>query len=445
MNRFNFLLLFATALFFTGCVPQETARTNTVGNGVNTNSAPSPSATTSAPVAAEPEASANVSFTLPLLDAMLTDDEFVTTVKTSIQLSDGDVAKLRELARSGVQGLSSDPAADDSRSTKTATVEARKQVEQLLGAAKANQLIALIQKSGAGEDAGTTPNTVPIDTRIVVNAPAYRMDMFREGKLVKSYKIGIGYPEFPLPTGLRKARAIIFNPTWTPPDEPWVKGKITPFEKVEAGSALNPLGPIKIPIGSPSLIHGGKSAARLGTFASHGCVGLTNAQVQDFASQLATLSGSTLSLKDVKAYEKTKTETKELKLAQDIPVELRYETIVVENGSLKIYRDVYEKGTNTQENLARVLNEFGVSLESLDATLRDKILAGLKQMASDAGDDPVAMSEQSESNANANSSIKKPKSTSDRVTKNIKGKKEVVFVIPALAGKGYPAPLGMNL
>jgi hypothetical protein len=126
-------------------------------------------------------------------------------------------------------------------------------------------------------------------------------------------------------------------------------------------------------------------------------------------------------------------------------VELRYETIVVENGSLKIYRDVYEKGTNTQENLARVLNEFGVSLESLDATLRDKILAGLKQMASDAGGDSVAMSEQSESNANANSSIKKPKSTSDRVTKNIKGKKEVVFVIPALAGKGYPAPLGMNL
>ena len=108
------------------------------------------------------------------------------------------------------------------------------------------------------------PNAVPQDTRVVVNIPAYRMDLFQEGKLIKSYKIGIGYPQFPLPTGLRKAQTIIFNPTWTPPDEPWVaKMKdIAVGEKVAAGSPLNPLGPIKIPIGMPSLIHGGKPLAK---------------------------------------------------------------------------------------------------------------------------------------------------------------------------------------
>ena len=113
------------------------------------------------------------------------------------------------------------------------------------------------------------------------------MDLFEDGKLVKSYKIGIGYPEFPLPTGLRKAETIIFNPTWTPPDEPWVEspgGKIKIGERIEAGDKLNPLGSIKIPIGLPSLIHGGKAPAKLGGFASHGCVGLTNAQVKDFAN-----------------------------------------------------------------------------------------------------------------------------------------------------------------
>ena len=46
------------------------------------------------------------------------------------------------------------------------------------------------------------PNAVPTDTRIVINAPAYRMDIFRDGKLEKSYKVGIGYPEFPLPRGM---------------------------------------------------------------------------------------------------------------------------------------------------------------------------------------------------------------------------------------------------
>src|SRR5712692_11619093 len=63
------------------------------------------------------------------------------------------------------------------------------------------------------------PNAVPKDTRIVVNIPAFRLDVFRDGTLMKSYKIGIGYQQFPLPTGFRKAGMIIFNPTWTQPNE----------------------------------------------------------------------------------------------------------------------------------------------------------------------------------------------------------------------------------
>src|SRR3954469_9125530 len=130
------------------------------------------------------------------------------------------------------------------------------------------------------------------------------MDIFDAGKLVKSYKIAVGYPEFPIPTGHRKAKQIIINPTWTPPDEAWVKGKIRPHEKVEAGDKLNPLGPIKIPIGGPSLIHGGKSPARLGTFGSHGCVGLTTPQSQDFTRLLARLSGTELTDEQIAGYAK---------------------------------------------------------------------------------------------------------------------------------------------
>src|SRR2546430_2047100 len=135
------------------------------------------------------------------------------------------------------------------------------------------------------------PNAVPKDTRIVVNIPAFRMDVFREGSLLKSYKIGIGYPQFPLPTGFRKAEMIIFNPTWTQPNESWASdpGGITP-----AGAAGNPLGPIKIPIGGANLIHGGKSLAKIGTFASHGCVGLTNDEVKDFAKVLAEATKTAL-------------------------------------------------------------------------------------------------------------------------------------------------------
>ncbi|HEV8592501.1 MAG TPA: hypothetical protein VGQ55_10395, partial [Pyrinomonadaceae bacterium] len=221
---------------------------------------------------------------------------------------------------------------------------------------------------------------------------------------------------------------------WTPPDEPWVKGKFQPGKKVEAGSKLNPLGLIKIPIGLPSLIHGGKDPSRLGTFASHGCVGVTNGMIQDFAMEISNLSGQPMTLADIKGYEKAKTETKSVKLENSIPVELRYETIVAEDGKLTIYRDVYEKGTNTEENLRKVLDTFGVSFDQLPDADQTSLKNALDQMAVDATGHAVP-DEGSKTNSKDNKAGK--------VTRNIKGKKEFVITIPALKGKGYPAPVNL--
>src|SRR5262249_30640904 len=48
--------------------------------------------------------------------------------------------------------------------------------------------------------AATPAFAAPTDTRILVNAPAHRLDVFENGQLLKSYKVSIGYPDFPLPT-----------------------------------------------------------------------------------------------------------------------------------------------------------------------------------------------------------------------------------------------------
>ncbi len=440
-------------LFLNGCEVPPTTTTN-ANVAVNTNIATANAnpAPVSAPV--ENKETANrLPVTLPVLDAMFGDENFAGELKTKLQLTDEQVDKLKKLSRDSVGNLNEDEADGNSRSTRAAMQGAEKQIRELLGEEKATQLFGFVnERWSGGETAGSNSNAangkssvVPTDTRIVVNAPAYRMDVFNQGKLVKSYKIGIGYPEFPLPSGMRKADTIIFNPTWTPPDEPWVKGKIEAGKTVKAGDKLNPLGPIKIPIGLPSLIHGGKQAAKLGGFASHGCVGLTNQQVQDFAFELGKLSGLELTAADVKNYEKQKTETKNVKLNNSIPVELRYETIVVEDGTLKIYRDVYERGTNTEENLRAVLDSFGVSLDNLPN--RENILAGLKQMAFDATGNPVDANVNSNTNANTNTTntnSNKAKSSntntgSEKVTRTVKGAKEVSFVIAELKGKGFPA------
>jgi lipoprotein-anchoring transpeptidase ErfK/SrfK len=446
-NNFYIFVIAGLLLALTGCAPRE--NTTTVDTNVNSNPINTAVNTNSVKPPENKQAALLMPVTLPVLDAMFTDEQFAAELKSKLQLTDDQINRLKQVSSEAVRDLNEDETEEYAGSTRASTERAGNEIRQIIGEEKTNQFFELIRARWQGEaeangqtTTGTNPGAVPTDSRVVVNAPAYRMDVFQDGKLVKTYKVGIGYPEFPLPSGTRKAQSIIFNPTWTPPDEPWVKGKVQPGKTVEAGSKLNPLGPIKIPIGLPSLIHGGKSPARLGTFASHGCVGLTDSQVKDFSLELAKISGSQITLEDINNYGKNKTETKNVKLEKPVTVELRYETIVVENGVLKIFRDVYERGTNTEENLRRVLDAYGVSLDSLNADERDKIMQGLKQMANDAQGNPVAQNANSNASSNANSAGNKPaNSNSDKVTKNIKGKKEVTFQLAALQGKGYPAPV----
>ena len=455
MTRLSIYLMAITAgLAAIGCTAAPTNQPRDIATA-----SPSPSASVSTSPANENEKASNEQpLTLPVLDAFFADESFSDLLKKRLQVTDEQVAKLKELAHSETAKLNETNAGKAAGESAAARTTAEEKISGVIGEEKTQQLAALVRErwSAAGDNAGEfatrAPNAVPTDSRIVVNTPAYRMDVFEDGKLVKSYKVGIGYPQFPLPTGLRKARTIIFNPTWTPPDEPWVAKmkNINVGEKVEAGSKLNPLGPIKVPIGGPSLIHGGKSPAKLGTFASHGCVGLTTPQVQDFVKLLAQLGGARLTDADIADYARNKTQTKQVKLNKDVPVELRYETIVVEDGELHIYRDVYDQGVNTEDNLRAVLAANGVKLEDLTEEERAQVMAALAQMAvksQGAAAKPTALASQSPLSSaapNSNSSAEKKTTASMKKPRADKNQKEVVIEIAALKGKGYPPPVDFD-
>jgi lipoprotein-anchoring transpeptidase ErfK/SrfK len=441
MNRSRNVLCGLVLAFLSGAAGCAAPGPEVGGAGTNATpntNASSGQATPATRTAAGGANDANLPVTLPVLDAMFADENFAGELKSRLQLTDEQVNRLREVASEATSDLSEE--GEDGRSTANATRRAEEKIREVIGEEKARGFAAFVRERWAGGEGAAAlavkPNSVPTDTRIVVNAPAYRMDVFEGGRLVKTYKVGIGYPEFPLPQGLRKADTVIFNPTWTPPDEPWVRGKVRPGKTVEAGSKLNPLGPIKIPIGLPSLIHGGKAPARLGSFASHGCVGLTDAQVQDFSVMLARLGGTQLTPEEVKNYEKQKTETKNVKLANAVPVELRYETIVVEDGKLRIYRDVYDKGTNTEENLRAVLEVYGVKLEDLSEQERAQVAEALRAMARDARGNPT--------DGQPTPTPTPDKSGRVAETRSVKGEKEIVIEIAALRSKGYPAPVNLD-
>ncbi|HEU4766068.1 MAG TPA: hypothetical protein VFS77_01805, partial [Pyrinomonadaceae bacterium] len=56
-------------------------------------------------------------------------------------------------------------------------------------------------------------------------------------------------------------------------------------------------------------------------------------------------------------------------------------TIVVEDGKLHIYKDVYKQETNTEENLRAVLQAHGLNFEDLPAAQRTQILNALKSVS----------------------------------------------------------------
>jgi low affinity Fe/Cu permease len=285
------------------------------------------------------------------------------------------------------------------------------------------------------------PNATPKDTRIIVNIPAFRMDVFQDGALLKSYKIGIGYQQFPLPTGFRKAEQIIFNPTWTQPNESWASdpGAVTP-----AGAAGNPLGPIKVPIGGANLIHGGKSLAKIGTFASHGCVGLTNDEVKDFVRTLADAAKIELTDDKIAGYLKHRTRTQVVKIPTAVPVELRYETIVIQNGQLHVYRDVYNKNTNTEENLRAAFDASGVGFDKLADEEKTQALDAVNAMSlrpkKPSTPKPIPANLSAEERKAA---VAERRAEAQKQAK-LRSQKEIVIDIAELTGKGYPPPKDLH-
>ena len=432
------LILAFFVCLLTSCAPAPSNSNTTVSNA-----SPSPTASASPSSANTDTSSAQV--TLPLLDALLTDEKFVARAKQNLKLSEEQIESLKRVSSAQVAQLRESNAEDLGGANGNPRERAEQELRTILGDQKARELATFANEywskgdpSEASNDKAEMlpgPNAVPTDTRVVVNIPAFRMDLFQDGSLVKSYKVGIGYPEFPLPQGLRKAQTIIFNPTWTPPDSPWVEKmkNVTPGETVAAGDKDNPLGPIKIPIGLPSLIHGGKSPAKIGKFASHGCVGLTTPQIKDFAALLGKAANTNeISDKSINTYLQDKERTQTVKLSRAVPVELRYETIVLEDGKLHIYKDVYAQDTNTEENLRRVLEAHGVKLEDLSEQQRTDTLNALNAMSAN----PQA--------APSPSPAASPEKKSARKKTPAKPQNEVVIDLSGIGQKGYPAPVNLD-
>jgi hypothetical protein len=213
--------------------------------------------------------------------------------------------------------------------------------------------------------------------KITINVPAFQMTLWQGGKEVKSYPVGVGMPDWPIYIGRREASSIEWNPVWIPPSSEWIEAST----KVKAGEVIlptdprNPLGKMKIPLGYGYLIHQAKGPGDLGSLVSHGCVRVMQNDLYDLAEKIVAARALDVSPAQIAAAKRTK-ETFIAALDPVIPVEITYDTLVVEAGKLHIYPDVYEHRKNTVENLRRELRTNGIDDSHLaDAELKRMLAA----------------------------------------------------------------------
>ncbi len=245
--------------------------------------------------------------------------------------------------------------------------------DELAGASyKHTEESARSDKFTSGHIEKTTLQPGNGNIHLTVNIPAFQLTLWQGDKEVRTYQIGIGRKEFPLPSGLRYAKQIVFNPDWIPPDSSWVLDhNVSPGEVVDADDPRNPLGKVKIPIGSGGiLIHQAFKPGDIGHLVSHGCVRLQLNELYELIDQIIAARSLHVSKQQLDQAKASK-DRFGIKLDAPLVVDINYDTQVVEGGVLHLYPDVYNKKTNDVDVVRAVLKDAGVA----DSVSDDQTLA----------------------------------------------------------------------
>jgi murein L,D-transpeptidase YcbB/YkuD len=214
---------------------------------------------------------------------------------------------------------------------------------------------------------------------LYVNIPAYQLKVFRQNKLMDTYKVIVGTPKTPTPRLVSKVERVISNPVWDVPTS-IAQNELLPKIKADSGylrrnnfrlvdrhnntvnsqeididrvstaeyfirqdaSSDNALGRVKFIFSNPYAVYlhdtPGKSLFAKDTRdMSHGCVRLQNPEklaeylVNGIQSDSTDISG--LISKGIR---------REFNLAMAVPIHISYITCDAdEKGNLYFYRDIY--------------------------------------------------------------------------------------------------------
>ena len=180
-------------------------------------------------------------------------------------------------------------------------------------------MLALAVTPAVAAPLTTEPDPEP-SARIEVDLSERKLYVYHNGSVMNTFDVAVGTAENPTPTGSFTIDRIIWNPAWVPPDADWAKGKT----RKEPGDPDNPMQGAKIFFKYPDYyIHGTNAPQTLGSAASHGCVRMDEADVENLAEFIQKVGGADRGESWFDQVRGSETDTREVELPNPIEMTVR--------------------------------------------------------------------------------------------------------------------------
>jgi len=197
--------------------------------------------------------------------------------------------------------------------------------------------------------------------RLDLNIPTSRLVVYEGDRIIKSYPVSVGKATHGTPDGNFSITHADWNPDWRPPQREWARGR----EYTPPG-LNNPMGRVKLFFMPLYFIHGTPEKESIGTPASHGCVRMLNADVVALSRLLHERAAPHVSKAEIDRILANPRQTRRVNFRDEIPVSIRYEPVVVENGTIRVYPDIYDRKAVHAEGVYQALMMGGYDVASLD-------------------------------------------------------------------------------
>jgi hypothetical protein len=204
---------------------------------------------------------------------------------------------------------------------------------------------------------------------LLLNIPAFRLDVLLDSQVLRTYRVAVGMRRYATPTGEFTISSLVWNPWWYPPDAAWAKN-----DSLTPPGPTNPMGKVKLSMGSLYFLHGTPAVNSLGKAASHGCIRMHNDDAVQLASLIERYHGVAApdTVRDAASWDWSR--TREVRLATLVPVRFVYEVAEVRDSLLTVYPDVYRRTEDRTAHVMNALQQAGIDSTTVSRDVIDRLL-----------------------------------------------------------------------